>query len=69
MPPELSDFPLEVQQAFLELDRTSNDGRAVLDTYALPGFEMPTKEFPGETNQQIETLLSQPEGLPSCEAS
>ena len=69
MDPKKQSKLLKVQQAFLELDRTSNDGRAVLDTYALPGFEMPTKEFPGETNQQIETLLSQPEGLPSCEAS
>ena len=69
MDPKKQSKLLKVQQAFLELDRTSNDGRAVLDTYALPGFEMPTKEFPGETNQQIETLLSQPEGLPSCEAT
>ena len=69
MDPKKQSKLIKVQQAFLELDRTSNDGRAVLDTYALPGFEMPTKEFPGETNQQIETLLSQPEGLPSCEAS
>ena len=69
MDPKKQSKLLKVQQAFLELDRTSNDGRAVLDTYALTGFEMPTKEFPGKTNQQIETLLSQPEGLPSCEAS
>ena len=69
MDPKKQSKLLKVQQAFLELDRTSNDGRAVLDTYALPGFEMPTEEFPGKTNQQIETLLSQPEGLPSCEAS
>ena len=69
MDPKKQSKLLKVQQAFLKLDRTSNDGRAVLDTYALPGFEMPTEEFPGKTNQQIETLLSQPEGLPSCEAS
>ena len=67
--PEKQSKLLKVQQAFLELDHTSNDGSAVLDAYALPGFEMPTKQFPEEINQQIETLLSQPEGLPNCEAS
>ena len=69
MDPKKQSKLIKVQQAFLELDRTSNDGRAVLDAYALPGFEMPTKEFPEGTNQQIKTLLSQSEGLPACDAS
>lgn len=69
MDPKKQSKLIKVQQAFLELDRTSNDGRAVLDAYALPGFEMPTKEFPEGTNQQIKTLLSQSEGLPTCDAS
>ena len=69
MDPKKQSKLIKVQQAFLELDRTSNDGRAVLDAYALPGFEMPTKEFPERTNQQIKNLLSQSEGLPTCDAS
>ena len=59
MDPKKQSKLIKVQQAFLELDRTSNDGRAVLDAYTLPGFEMPTKEFPEGTKQQIKTLLSQ----------
>ena len=57
MDPKKQSKLIKVQQAFLELDRTSNDGRAVLDAYALPGFEMPTKEFPERTNQQIKTYF------------
>ena len=60
---------LKVREAFLELDRTTNHGRAVLDGYMLPGFEPPTSEFPEATNREIEALLSGSEGLPKCEAS
>lgn len=60
---------LKVQQAFLELDRTADDGRAVLDAYMLPGFELPTSQFPEATNHRIEALLSGSGGLPTCEAS
>ena len=60
---------LKVREAFLELDRTTNHGRAVLDAYMLPGFELPTSEFPEATNREIETLLSDSAGLPRCEAS
>lgn len=60
---------LKVQQAFLELDRTTDNGRTVLDSYMLPGFELPTSQFPEATNQRIEALLSRSGGLPSCEAS
>lgn len=59
----------QVQRAFLSLDRTSREGRAVLDAYMFPGFELPTPEFPAHTNQRIDVLLSTGEGLPTCEAS
>ena len=60
---------LKVQQAFLMLDRTTEDGRAVLDSYMFPGFELPTPEFPSSTNKRIGELLSTSGGLPTCEAS
>tara|TARA_B100001173_G_C15907969_1_gene512855 strand:- start:425 stop:973 length:549 start_codon:yes stop_codon:yes gene_type:complete len=68
MDTERQEHLLKVQQAFLELDRTTDDGRAVLDSYMLPGFELPTSQFPEVTNQRIEALLSSSAGLPSCEA-
>lgn len=68
MDKERQEHLLKVQQAFLELDRTTDDGRAVLDSYMLPGFELPTLQFPEVTNQRIEALLSSSAGLPSCEA-
>ena len=60
---------LKVQQAFLKLDRTTDHGRTVLDSYMFPGFELPTLQFPAKTNKQIEALLSTSGGLPTCEAS
>ena len=60
---------LKVQQAFLMLDRTTEDGRVVLDSYMFPGFELPTPDFPASTNKRIEELLSTSGGLPTCEAS
>ena len=69
MDTERQEHLLKVQQAFLELDRTTDDGRAVLDSYMFPGFELPTSQFPEVTNQRIEALLSSSGGLPSCEAS
>ena len=69
MDTERQEHLLKVQQAFLELDRTTDDGRAVLDSYMFPGFELPTSQFPEVTNQRIEALLSSSGGLPVCEAS
>ena len=60
---------LKVQQAFLKLDRTTDEGRAVLDSYMFPGFELPNSQFPDVTNQRIEALLSKSGGLPVCEPS
>ena len=60
---------LKIQKAFLALDRTQSQGRAVLDAYMLPGFELPTSEFPGGTNRRIENLLSRSTPIPICDAS
>ena len=58
-----------VQQAFLNLDRSSLDGRVVLNARGFPGYELPTPEFPQMTNQRLESLLAMYGGRPICEDS
>lgn len=69
MDTERQNHVLKIKQAFLRLDRTTDQGRAILDSYTIPGFELPTQEFPAIMNQRIETLLSTYGGLPICEST
>ena len=58
-----------VQEAFLNLDRSSLDGRVVLNARGFPGYELPTPEFPQMTNQRLDSLLKLYGGRPICEGS
>ena len=66
--PRREEYQKKLQNAFLRLDQTTKDGRAFLETYPIR-FELPTTEFPDQTNQRIDKLLSVGGGLPKCEAS